>query len=95
MFEKFLHMRVHFSTGIDAVRQTKGVAEAALCYTGDLTANGGGKYNIDYYLNLAKVFCFRFVDLMYFYSAVCLLSGYLLTSLLSKNYRKTVKKIVA
>ncbi|XP_063685704.1 uncharacterized protein LOC134819615 [Bolinopsis microptera] len=43
--------------GIDAVRQTKGVAEAAICYTGDLSAtNGGGKYNIDYYLNLAKVF---------------------------------------
>ena len=42
--------------GIDAVRQTKGVAEAAICYTGDLSAaNGGGKYNIDYYLNLAKV----------------------------------------
>ena len=42
--------------GIDAVRQTKGVAEAAICYTGDLSAsNGGGKYNLDYYLRLAEV----------------------------------------
>ena len=43
-------------SGIDAVRQTKGVAEAAICYTGDLSApNGGGKYNLEYYLNLAQV----------------------------------------
>ena len=45
-------------SGIDAVRQTKGVAEAAICYTGDLSApNGGGKYNLEYYLKLAQVSC--------------------------------------
>ena len=50
-------------TGIDAVRQTKGVAEAAICYTGDLSAvNGGGKYNLDYYLNLARVLYFSLME---------------------------------
>lgn len=45
--------------GIDAVRQAGGVAEAAVCYTGDLSrADGGGKYNVGYYLDI----CQRFVD---------------------------------
>lgn len=39
---------------IDAVRQTGKIAEAAICYTGDISDPTRTKYNIDYYKNLAK-----------------------------------------
>lgn len=39
---------------IDAVRQSGKVAEAAICYTGDLLDSPRSKYNIDYYKSLAK-----------------------------------------
>jgi len=38
--------------GIDAVREAGGVVEATICYTGDVTE--GGKYSLDYYLDLAR-----------------------------------------
>ncbi|MCD4838391.1 MULTISPECIES: pyruvate carboxylase [Neobacillus] len=41
-------------TAIDAVRQTGKIAEAAICYTGDILDPTRVKYNIDYYKNLAK-----------------------------------------
>lgn len=39
---------------IDAVRQTGKVAEASICYTGDINDPLRKKYNIQYYKNLAK-----------------------------------------
>ncbi|MEI5906030.1 pyruvate carboxylase [Bacillus spongiae] len=39
---------------IDAVRQSGKVAEAAICYTGDILDPTRAKYNIDYYKQLAK-----------------------------------------
>jgi len=40
---------------IDAVRETPyGVAEAALCYTGDMLSPGEKLYTLDYYLHLAE-----------------------------------------
>ena len=40
---------------IEAVRETPyGVAEAALCYTGDMLSPGEKLYNLDYYLRLAE-----------------------------------------
>lgn len=39
---------------IDAVRQSGKVAEAAICYTGDINDPSRRKYNIDYYKNMAK-----------------------------------------
>jgi len=39
---------------IDAVRQTGKIAEAAICYTGDISDPTRKKYNLDYYKNLAK-----------------------------------------
>ncbi|WP_175989678.1 pyruvate carboxylase [Bacillus sp. Marseille-Q1617] len=39
---------------IDAVRQSGKVAEAAICYTGDIEDPTRTKYDIDYYKNLAK-----------------------------------------
>ncbi|MFF2457344.1 pyruvate carboxylase [Peribacillus simplex] len=38
---------------IDAVRQSGKIAEAAICYTGDLNDSSRSKYNIDYYKNMA------------------------------------------
>ncbi len=40
---------------IDAVREAGGVAEAAICYTGDLFDSSRPKYNLKYYVELAKV----------------------------------------
>jgi pyruvate carboxylase len=40
---------------IDAVREAGGVAEAAICYTGDLFDASRPKYNLKYYVELAKV----------------------------------------
>ncbi len=39
---------------IEAVRKTGKVAEAAVCYTGDITDNKRVKYTLDYYVKLAK-----------------------------------------
>lgn len=40
---------------IEMVRtRTKGIAEASLCYTGDILDPKRSKYNLDYYLRLAK-----------------------------------------
>ncbi|WP_077211395.1 pyruvate carboxylase [Bacillus dakarensis] len=39
---------------IDAVRQTGKIAEAAICYTGDILDPTRKKYNLEYYKNLAK-----------------------------------------
>jgi pyruvate carboxylase len=39
---------------VDAVRNAGGVAEAALCYTGDILDPSRGKYNLAYYVDLAK-----------------------------------------
>lgn len=39
---------------IDAVRQSGKIAEAAICYTGDINDPTREKYNIDYYKKMAK-----------------------------------------
>lgn len=39
---------------IDTVRETGKVAEAALCYTGDILDPRRDKYNLDYYVTMAK-----------------------------------------
>ncbi len=39
---------------IDMVRKTGGIAEGSLCYTGDILDPKRSKYNLDYYLRLAK-----------------------------------------
>ena len=40
---------------IKAVRErTKAIAEASICYTGDLVKKGDSKYNLQYYLDLAR-----------------------------------------
>lgn len=39
---------------IDAVRSTGKIAEAAICYTGDILDSSRPKYNLDYYTTLAK-----------------------------------------
>ncbi|WP_421384396.1 pyruvate carboxylase [Bacillus salacetis] len=41
-------------TAIDAVRQNGKIAEAAICYTGDIMDSARQKYNVQYYKNLAK-----------------------------------------
>ena len=40
--------------GIDAVGGAGGVVEAAICYTGDVTAEDSGKYDLDYYLEYVR-----------------------------------------
>ncbi|QDZ22274.1 pyruvate carboxylase [Chloropicon primus] len=40
--------------GIEAVLETNGVAEGTICYTADLTDPSRPKYDLDYYLNLAR-----------------------------------------
>lgn len=39
---------------IDSVRQSGKIAEAAICYTGDIEDETRAKYNIDYYKEIAK-----------------------------------------
>lgn len=39
---------------IQAVRETGKIAEAAICYTGDILDPSKSKYNLEYYKNLAK-----------------------------------------
>uniref|UniRef100_A0A915D2Z9 Pyruvate carboxylase n=1 Tax=Ditylenchus dipsaci TaxID=166011 RepID=A0A915D2Z9_9BILA len=40
--------------GIDAIGNAGGIIEATIAYTGDVTKPGCEKYNLDYYLGLAK-----------------------------------------
>ncbi|NUK28986.1 pyruvate carboxylase [Parageobacillus sp. VR-IP] len=42
------------TVAIDAVRQTGKIAEAAVCYTGDILDPSRPKYNLDYYKTIAK-----------------------------------------
>ncbi|MED4270761.1 pyruvate carboxylase [Geobacillus stearothermophilus] len=42
------------TVAIDAVRQSGKIAEAAICYTGDILDPSRPKYNLDYYKSLAK-----------------------------------------
>nr|BAA12072.1 pyruvate carboxylase [Geobacillus stearothermophilus] len=42
------------TVAIDAVRQSGKIAEAAICYTGDILDPSRSKYNLDYYKALAK-----------------------------------------
>ncbi|QGQ46990.1 pyruvate carboxylase [Metabacillus sediminilitoris] len=42
------------SLAIDAVRDTGKIAEAAICYTGDILDPSRQKYNLDYYRDMAK-----------------------------------------
>jgi pyruvate carboxylase len=44
----------HINMGVPLVRKTGKVAEAAICYTGDITDNKRVKYSLDYYVKLAK-----------------------------------------
>src|SRR5699024_6343796 len=39
---------------IEAVRNENKIAEAAICYTGNILDKGRTKYDVDYYVNLAK-----------------------------------------
>src|SRR5699024_10081343 len=39
---------------IEAVRKNEKIAEASICYTGNILDRGRGKYDISYYKNLAK-----------------------------------------
>jgi len=39
---------------IDSVRENNKIAEATMCYTGDILDTGRQKYDLDYYINLAK-----------------------------------------
>src|SRR5690625_3732934 len=39
---------------IQAVRESNKIAEASMCYTGDILDTGKRKYDLDYYVNLAK-----------------------------------------
>jgi pyruvate/oxaloacetate carboxyltransferase/allophanate hydrolase subunit 1/biotin carboxyl carrier protein len=40
--------------GIDAVGQAGGIIEAAICYTGDILSPVKTKYDLEYYLNMAR-----------------------------------------
>lgn len=44
----------NMQVAIDEVRGAGKIAEAAICYTGDLLGNPDGKYNLTYYVNLAQ-----------------------------------------
>ena len=39
---------------INAVRENNKIAEAAMCYTGDISDSARNKYNLKYYVNMAK-----------------------------------------
>ncbi len=44
----------NMEVAIDAVCEAGGICEAAICYTGDITNTARKKYDIDYYVKLAK-----------------------------------------
>ncbi|MBP1968230.1 pyruvate carboxylase [Virgibacillus natechei] len=39
---------------IDSVRENNKIAEASMCYTGDILDTGRSKYDLSYYINMAK-----------------------------------------
>ena len=49
-----LHSRDYMHVAIDEVRAQNKIAEVALCYTGDILDSNRPKYNLDYYVNMAK-----------------------------------------
>eukprot|EP01137_Pigoraptor_chileana_P007448 Opistho-2@53073 len=49
-----LNYMPNLKLGIDAVGAAGGVVEGAMCYTGDVLNPRKGKYNMDYYLDLAR-----------------------------------------
>ena len=44
----------NMEVAIEAVRDTHAICEAAICYTGDLLDPGRPKYNLNYYVDLAR-----------------------------------------
>ncbi|CAN5176839.1 pyruvate carboxylase [soil metagenome] len=46
--------RPNLNMAIEAVRKTDGIAEAAICYTGDILDPKRDKYSLKYYVDLAK-----------------------------------------
>jgi pyruvate carboxylase len=44
----------NLQVSMEAIRQTKGICEAAICYTGDILDPSRPKYGLAYYLDLAK-----------------------------------------
>ena len=44
----------NMQVAMDAVVEAGGICEAAICYTGDITNPGRSKYDLKYYVNLAK-----------------------------------------
>jgi pyruvate carboxylase len=44
----------NLTLAIDAVRKTDGIAEAAICYSGDITNPARDKYTLKYFVDLAK-----------------------------------------
>ncbi len=49
-----LNWIANMTVAIDAVREAGKVAEAAICYTGDILDKSRSKYDLKYYVNLAK-----------------------------------------
>lgn len=49
-----LNWMPNMRVAMDAVRQTKAICEAAICYTGDVLDEKRTKYNLKYYVELAK-----------------------------------------
>ncbi len=49
-----LNWTENMKVAIDAVLETGTLCEAAICYTGDLTAEDPGRYDLDYYLAMAR-----------------------------------------
>jgi pyruvate carboxylase len=44
----------NMKVSMEAVRRTKSICEAAICYTGDILDPGRDKYSLDYYIRMAK-----------------------------------------
>jgi pyruvate carboxylase len=49
-----LNWMPNMRVAMDAVRKTKAICEAAICYTGDILDPARTKYSLKYYVNLAK-----------------------------------------
>ena len=50
--------------GIDSVRQANGVAEATICYTGDVSNPEKTKYSLDYYVDLTEKLVDHGIDVL-------------------------------
>ena len=44
----------NLKVAMEAVQETHGICEAAICYTGDILDKSRSKYSLDYYIKLAK-----------------------------------------